>query len=238
MNTDKIARYVWKGRHDILWYRRAQDLFTELFGSGRLELVTKLFAATSINTSLKANITLFRRALHEIDNDLPIGAYMPNIRQQLEQIRAGNELTGRKINSFARSMRGDKDAVVVDIWLLRAFDMDRKYFRKHPRGIVARSTEILVETTQLAIDTMEGPELHPEEIRGVDKGRGLYRSGGATDGQYTKIEKYVREEAAAIGIEARELGAMIWSGVRIDQSGDRETHYERILRSHFEHLFS
>jgi hypothetical protein len=130
MDTNKIARYVWIGRKDRLWYKRAQDLFTELFGAERLELVTKLFAATSINTSLKANITLFRRALHEIDNGLPIGAYMPNIRQQLEQIRAGNELTGRKINSFARSMRGDRDAVVVDIWLLRAFGMDKKYYRK------------------------------------------------------------------------------------------------------------
>ena len=120
MDTSKIARYVWKGRHDIRWYHQAEELFVDLFGRDRLQLVTRLFAATSINTSLKANITLFRRALYEIENGLPVGDYLPNIRQQLEQAPAGNELTGRKINSFARAMAGDPDAVVVDIWLLRA----------------------------------------------------------------------------------------------------------------------
>lgn len=233
MDTGKIARYVWLGRHDIRWYHQAEDLFVDLFGRERLQLVTRLFAATSINTSLKANITLFRRALYEIENDLPIGAYMPNIRQQLQQIRAGGELTGRKINSFANAMAGDPDAVVVDIWLLRAFGMDRKYFRKKPRGVVSRSLEILLETSNQVDLFYNGPILHPDEIRAVDKSRGLYRSGGASDGQYTKVENYVREEARAMGIQARQLSAMIWSGVRIDQSGDRETHYSTILQTHF-----
>jgi hypothetical protein len=241
MNTHKIARYVWIGRKDLMWYHEAEDLFVELFGRDRLGLVTKLFAATSINTSLKANITLFRRAMHEIDRDLPIGNYMPNIRQQLEQIRKGDELTGRKIRSFARAMSGDPDAVVVDVWLLRAFDMDRKYFRKRPNrgGIVAKAQEIMHETTQLAAFYYDGPVLYPERgFVDIDKGRGLYRSGGASDSQYTKIENYVRDEARAMGIQARQLSAMIWSGVRIDQSGDRETRYGNILRAKFYDLFS
>lgn len=205
LNTSKIARYAWIGRKDLLWYSIAQTLFTDLFGAERLGLVTKLFAATSINTSLKANITLFRRALYEIENDKPVGRYLPNIKMQLEQVRAGNDLTGRKINSFAAAMAGDVDAVVVDIWLLRAFQIDRKYFRKGKPGT---------------------------------KQRGNNRSSGPTDNEYTAIENYVREEAKAMNLEARQLSAMIWSGVRIDQSGDKETHYERILRGHFNNLFN
>lgn len=224
MDTSKIARYVWIGRKDLNWYRDCEEVFVELFGRDRLTLVTRLFAATSINTSLKANITLFRKALHEIDNGLPIGHYLPNIRQQLEQIRAGNELTGRKINSFARAMSGDSEAVVVDVWLLRAFDMDRKYFRNDKI-------------------TSDGPI---QEIPGtmygfyqpVVKKRGRMRSGGASDGQYTKIENYVRNEAKAMGIQPRQLSSMIWAGVRIDQGGDRETHYKTLLRHKMTNLFN
>lgn len=232
MDTAKIARYVWLGRHDIRWYHQAEDLFVDLFGRERLQLVTRLFAATSINTSLKANITLFRRALYEIENDLPIGDYLPNIRQQLAQVRAGNELTGRKINSFARAMAGDPDAVVVDIWLLRAFDMDRKYFRKDPLG---RVYSPLILGVGLFGDRVAVVEQLGEIV--ADKRRGLYRSGGASDGQYTRVENYVRQEAREMGIQARELCAMIWSGVRIDQSGDRETHYSTILQTHFRNLY-
>lgn len=69
----------------------------------------------------KSNVTLFRR--YEIENDLPVGNYLPNIQDQLRLIRSGQPLSGRKINAFARAMAGDQNAVVVDIWLLRAFDL-------------------------------------------------------------------------------------------------------------------
>jgi len=47
MDTSKIARYVWKGRHDLKWYLQAENLFVDLFGRERLQLVTRLFAATA-----------------------------------------------------------------------------------------------------------------------------------------------------------------------------------------------
>lgn len=206
MDTSKIARYVWLGRKDVLWYTVAQTLFTDLFGADRIGLVTKLFAATSINTSLKSNITLFRKALYEIEKGKPIGKYLPNIQTQLTRIRAGEELSGRKINAFAAAMAGDPDAVVVDIWLLRAFDMDKKYYRAPKAG---------------------------------SKQRGQVRSSGATDKQYTEIETYVRQEAADMGLEPRQLAAMIWSGCRLaSHPKDKESHYERLLRYHFGNMFN
>lgn len=205
MDSSKIHRYVWIGRKDLNWYADCQHVFEDLFGPDRLELVCKLFAATSINTSLKSNITLFRRALYEIENNLPVGNYLPNIQTQLQHCRAGRPLSGRKISSFARAMAGDPDAVVVDIWLLRAFDEDRRYFRK---------------------------------AKDEEKGRGAMRSGGATDKQYTIIEHWVRTEARAMNLQARELSSMIWAGVRITQSGDTETHYKNILKHQLTNLFN
>ena len=91
MNTDNIEKYLQIGQRDINWYQDCEALFVGLFGEDKLTTVCKIFAATSINTSMKANITLFRKALYEIENDLPIGAYMPNIKMQLEKIRAGGD---------------------------------------------------------------------------------------------------------------------------------------------------
>lgn len=128
--TDRdIPKYLEIGHRYKDWYKNCKQLFIELFGEEELELVCNLFAATSINTSLKSNIPLFRRAYYEYKENLPIGNYLPNIKRQLQQIRENKPLTGRKINSFAQAMSGNVNAVVVDIWALRAFGEDRKYTR-------------------------------------------------------------------------------------------------------------
>lgn len=205
MNTDDIDKYIATGWRDKHWYEECEKTFVSLFGIDRLHLVTNLFAATSINTSLKSNITLFRKALYEIENDLPVGRYLPNIQNQLERIRSGQELSGRKIRSFAAAMSGDINAVVVDIWLLRAFKMNRQYFRQR---------------------------------KGAEKGRGNMRESGASDKQYTIIESWVRDRAVQMNIQPRQLSSIIWAGVRITTSGDKQTHYKEILTSKFTNLFN
>lgn len=92
--------------------------------------MTQLFAATSINSSLKSNVRLFRKALHEHENLLPFSVYLPVMLLQLKRIRAGEPIQGRKINSFAAAMSGDPNAVVVDIWLMRAYGEEVRYVHK------------------------------------------------------------------------------------------------------------
>lgn len=205
LSTVAINSYIFAGWKDRHWYRDCQEFFSHRFGEDRVRDIAKLFAATSINTSLRSNITLFRKALYEIEHDLPIGNYLPNIKLQLAQIRAGKDLTGRKINSFARAMSGDPDAVVVDIWLQRAFDMERQYFR---------------------------------QTKGDENGKGRFRSAGVPDKEYTAIEAWVRDEAKAMGLEARQLGAILWSGTRTQWRGADETRYTTILANHMNNLFN
>lgn len=128
-DTSELAKYLWIGRNDLDWYSECQNTFVELFGEQNLRQTCQIFAATSINSSLKSNIRLFQRARHELENDLPFGKYLPNIKLQLERIRRGEDLSGRKINNFANAMSGDIDAVVVDIWILRAFKLNKVYMR-------------------------------------------------------------------------------------------------------------
>lgn len=129
MDTAKISDYIDTGWHDRYWYKHTQEMFEEIFGKDELKLVASLFAATSMNSSLKSNIRLFRRAYDEIKRGVPHVRYMPGIRDQLNKLRDGGELSGNKIRAFAAAMSGDTEAVVVDIWLLRAFGEDRKYKR-------------------------------------------------------------------------------------------------------------
>lgn len=204
MQTDKIEYYIEKGKKDINWYSECQQVFEKLFGPERLPLVTKLFAATSINTSLKSNIKLFRKALIEIENGMPVGRYLPNIQKQLTKVRAGGELSGPKITSFQRAMSGDKNAVVVDTWILRAFGVNKVYFR---------------------------------QTKGKEKGRGRERSAGTDLKTYRQIEAWITEYAKNINLEPRQVCAMIWAGIRIDKTGDTNTHYKQILVHQLTNLF-
>lgn len=210
IDTSKIKQYVSIGKRDFNWYQDCSDTFIDLYGEENLTTVCKLFAATSINTSMKGNITLFRRAFYEITHGLPIGTtggYLPIIKQQLENVRLGLPLTGRKINAFSVAMDRLPEShmqVVVDVWLTRAFGVDRKYFR---------------------------------QSKGKAKGVGMDRDAGVSDGLYTIIEEWCRDEAMRMGIEPRQLSAMIWAGVRISTNGDRRTHYKEILRSKAVNLF-
>jgi hypothetical protein len=195
MDTSKIEHYIKLGAHDKDWYERCENVLVQLFGRDQLVTVANLFAATSINSSLKSNVALFRKAYRELMDGKPFSNYLPNIKDQLEKIRAGQPITGNKINAFARAMSGGADAVVVDVWLLRAFGMDKKY-RRHSG----------VHATQL-------------------------RSSGATTKQYREIEEWVRSKAYDMGIEPRQLSAMIWSGVRLDHNPkDKVTHYENVIK--------
>lgn len=223
LDTSKIARYVWIGRRDINWYHDCEAVFTKLFGKEELELTAKLFAATSITTALKSNLTLFRKAYWEIKNDKPIGNYLPNIKLQLELIRAGQPLSGRKIQAFAGGMSGFKDAVVVDIWLCRAFGIYRQSFR------TTTGKEIIGGDAQV-------PLLDDYAMAKAKTGR--LRSASPTTSEYNAVEDYVRGEARAMGLEPRQLSAAIWSGIRIDRTGDRNTHYKEILTNSLTNLFN
>lgn len=205
LDSTDIERYIQIGSRDQHWYADCKKIFLKLFGEEKLPLVCKLFAATSINTSLKSNITLFRKALYEIENNLPVGKYLPNIRKQLIAIREGGELSGQKIRAFEKAMAGCPDAVVVDTWLLRAFKMETQYFRQK---------------------------------KGAEKGRGLLRSNGASEKTFTEIESWVRNYAAQKGYKAAEISSMIWAGIRIEKTGDRNTHYKEILENKLTNLFN
>ncbi len=201
IDRHKIAMFIREGEGDRYWYTHCQNLLISIYGMERLPLIANLFAATSINSSLKSNIRLFRRALHEIDCGLPRGKYLPVMALQIDRIRAGEPIQGRKIRSFAAAIQGDRDAVVVDTWLARAFNMARTSPRTQPNG-----------TTR-------------------------DRATGVGDKVYTTIENYCRTLADEMNIEARQVSAMIWCGIRRLQTRDYESSYHNILKHQLYNMY-
>lgn len=158
LDYSNIAQYIWVGQRYKNWYKDCTDILIEIFGDKNLDLVSSLIAATSINTSLKSNITLFKKAYTEFKEGREFSNYLPIIKTQLEQIRSGKGLTGRKISSFAKSLAGDKNAVVVDLWMLRAFGIDKK------RGATKREYDTIEAYITEQAHIMG---LHPCELQAI-----------------------------------------------------------------------
>lgn len=117
-----LEEYLFLGRDSKDWYAETFALFNQYYGR-HATLFAYVIAATSINTSLKANVQLARKAYYELSNGLEFSAYLPNIKTQLERIRAGQGFTGRKITNYVEAITGNPNAVVVDVWILRAFGL-------------------------------------------------------------------------------------------------------------------
>lgn len=129
MDLRNIDKYLIAGEASRFWYQDCELVLKNIF-SDNWKLAAKMLAATSINTSLTSNVTLFKRAWFQYHNDIPLAGYLPVIEKQLGQIKNGTGLTGQKICAFERAMTGDTEAVVVDVWLARAFGVEKRCVRK------------------------------------------------------------------------------------------------------------
>lgn len=128
LHTDDVNKYVTLGIKDKNWYQECELVLEQIFGDKRF-LAAEMLAATSMNTSMTSNVTLFRKAWYQYHEGLEFKGFMPNIQKQLQQIRNGTGITGPKITAFKNAMCGDINAVVVDVWISRIFKVNTRYVR-------------------------------------------------------------------------------------------------------------
>jgi hypothetical protein len=190
MKTAAPIEYFKLGYASRNWYAETFALFSQEYGE-KAELFAKVVAATSINTSLKSNVTLARRAFRDlVEYERVVNRYLPNIRDQLLHILHGRPLVGRKINNYQKAIVGCKDAVVVDVWILRAFGF------AEARQTLTRKNYTPSPTTK----------------------------------QYDFIERWIKEYAACVDLEPRQVQASIWAGVRYAWTGDKLDRYDEVLK--------
>ena len=102
------------------WYtssrKSAQEHFPEDW-----ELFLGFLAVTSVNSTVRANMTLALKAHAQHSNGKPFTGYLKHVIVNLYNVVNGHELNGPKINAFYLALKGDKNAIVVDRWMARAY---------------------------------------------------------------------------------------------------------------------
>lgn len=125
------------------WYTRATSEIRAKYGADA-DLFSDLLAATSPQTDVRMNVKLAEDAYDRHRRGLKqkpwIGSHGPNIARAVR----GEELSGPKVRAFARALKGDPHAIVVDTWMLRAAGYGTPGRVKRPASfrIVRRAIEL------------------------------------------------------------------------------------------------
>lgn len=144
-----LAHLVWNGTYDSNWYPETKATLEKVFPNHDIQLLCDLFAATSIRASLESNVTKFFKALAQYEangkhvshigvagnkRELQsrfhgfLDATLVNLDKVARGGRPGRSRgSGRKIYNFSEAMLGNIKAVVVDVWIIRAFNCDSLY---------------------------------------------------------------------------------------------------------------
>lgn len=119
--SKQLKNYIRKGERHKQWYAKANHTIASLFPAEDTDKLCEMLAVTSMNATLKANVSLFIKALYQYKNDLPFDGFLPAVIDHLNKVRNNEKLTGRKVRNFAEALKGNPNAVVVDLWMQRAF---------------------------------------------------------------------------------------------------------------------
>jgi len=134
MITRDIKEYIKLGSNHKSWYESNLKFIKKLFGDDWV-IVIWLLAATSQRSTIQSNVTLTLKVLRRIqegvnilgENDDP--DFLPAMVPQVVRAVNFEELGGRKIESFRRAMFGDEQAVVVDMWIAKAFGLKPRIYK-------------------------------------------------------------------------------------------------------------
>ena len=163
-----LERWLTLGESNRYWYQETHDDIQRILPHERVELIIDLLAATSIRSSISSNVFQMFRALIQYKLGEPFNGFLPAVKNGLEHVRNGAELPTIKVRHFARAMKGDESAVVVDVWMCKAF--------------------------------------------------GIHSTGGPKEDEYRTVLKVVQELAHDRDVQPREYQAMLWAGIRKEQS--------------------
>ena len=105
------------------FYSRHEKLLKEYFGTDA-ELFQRILSATSQAASVKSNVALALKAYGQMKRGEPFldskgKGYLKGVASNLEKIRDGEELRGRKISNYDKASAGDTSKVVVDRHIAR-----------------------------------------------------------------------------------------------------------------------
>lgn len=123
---------------------------------------TKLFinilAATSPRNSVKQNLKYSIDIYLAIINNQPVdsiscGLATKQIHKNINRVLNGEPLSGKKVRPFAAALLGDPNAVVVDTWMIKCFNINRQ--APTPNDLKHITTIINKISTQTGLEPAE-----------------------------------------------------------------------------------
>jgi hypothetical protein len=126
---NKMQSLFEKGKEGLHWYDNIAGLLKKRLGSQKnVEMFLNFVAATSPRMPVMRNLDQAIQAYNQYMSGQEFSGFMrthvPNILRAFK----GEELSGSKVNNFAKAMAGDANAVTLDVWMARAFGMNKDQF--------------------------------------------------------------------------------------------------------------
>lgn len=139
--TARLLRDGWQHRN---WYSKANReimRWSDKHGHDPAWVAAAL-AVASPRVHVAKSVTIAKHWLH--NDELPDDV-LPNVRRSFEILEQEGTIRGRKTYPFYRALIGDHDALVLDVWMARAYRVKQ--------SIVTRdyvSVDILADVSYLA----------------------------------------------------------------------------------------
>jgi hypothetical protein len=112
------------GAHGMGWYEETATWVKKTFGPEDSDMFLRFLALTSADSSTEGGAALAMKAFAQWKGGLPFdGMRGPHMVGMLHDAVRGENFGGDKIQSFYRALRGEKDAVVLDRWMIRALGL-------------------------------------------------------------------------------------------------------------------
>ena len=124
-NTKRLLSMYQKGIEGQDWYAKTRSELQRFFGDDTDKFMDML-AATSPNSTVASNLTLALKAFQQYRNRQEFSGFMQPVIDNLNRAVAGEELSGPKVSSFSKNLRGDPEAVTVDRWISRVMGYGEK----------------------------------------------------------------------------------------------------------------
>lgn len=101
------------------WYEEQKTAIDERYGEDA-NLMTICLACTSANATIKSNFALALKAFRQIKSGTFTGeGYLPAHASSIRKALEHGEPQSIKCQAFYRALRGDKSAIVIDVWMMR-----------------------------------------------------------------------------------------------------------------------
>lgn len=121
---DKVVKY----QNSRNWYNNSRAAIQKRY-KNNTSLFIKLLAVTSPRTTVKRNLYLADKTLRYIRQNKPIdfsyGITNKTTRKNVDRVINNKPINGPKVKAFAAALNGDSKQVVIDSWMLKAFNIKR-----------------------------------------------------------------------------------------------------------------